>query len=97
MTLLDAASEYDALEVLHELGCTDGLPVVIPTTDRVSRMVLATGFEPDLVLGIMGPVHGSATVEKVCIAAVMAGCIPDYAPVVIAAVRAVCQPEFDLT
>ena len=97
MTLLDAPSEYDALEVLHELGCTDGLPVVIPTIERVSRMVLATGFEPDLVLGVMGPMHGSATVEKVCTAAVMAGCLPDYAPVVIAAVSAVCQPEFDLT
>jgi len=97
MTLLDAPSEHDALEVLHQLGCTDGLPVVIPTTDRVSRMVLATGFEPDLVLGVMGPMHGSATVEKVCTAAVMAGCLPDYAPVVVAAVRAVCQPEFDLT
>ncbi len=97
MTLLDAPSEYDALEVLHELGCTDGLPVVIPTTDRVSRMVLATGFEPDLVLGVMGPINGSATVEKVCTAAVMAGCLPDYAPVVVATVRAVCQPEFDLT
>ena len=97
MTLLDAPSEYDALEVLHELGCTDGLPVVIPTTDRVSRTVLATGFEPDLVLGVMGPMHGSATVEKVCTAAVMAGCLPDYAPVVVATVRAVCQPEFDLT
>ena len=97
MSLLDAPTEYDALEVLHELGCTDGLPVVIPTPDRVSRMVLATGFDPGLVLGVMGPLNGSATVEKVCIAAVMAGGIPDHAPVVVAAVRAVCQPEFDLT
>ena len=97
MSLLDAPTENDALEVLHELGCTDGLPVVIPTSERVSRMVLATGFDPELVLGVMGPMHGSATGEKVCISAVMAGCIPDHVPVVVAAIRAICQPEFDLT
>ncbi|HJL99746.1 MAG: hypothetical protein QGF99_11580 [Acidimicrobiales bacterium] len=97
MSLLDAASEQDALEQLHDLGCTDGLPVVIPTAERVARMVLATGYEGDLVLGVMGPLHGSATIEKVSTAAVMAGCLPDHAPVVVAAVRAVCQPEFDLT
>ena len=97
MSLLEAASEHDALERLHELGCTDGLPVVIPTAERVARMVLSTGYEPDLVLGVMGPLHGAATIEKVCAAAVMAGCLPDHIPVVVAAVRAVCQPEFDLT
>ena len=97
MSLLDAASEHDALELLHDLGCTDGLPVVVPTAERVARMVLATGYEPDLVHGDMGPMHGAATIEKVATAAVMAGCTPDHAPVVVAGVRAVCQPEFDLT
>ena len=96
MSLLDAASEHDALELLHDLGCTDGLPVVVPTAERVARMVLATGYEPDLILGDMGPMHGAATIEKVATAAVMAGCTPDHVPVVVAAVRAVCQPEFDL-
>ena len=52
MDSLSASSEQDALELLHQLGCTDGLPVVIPTADRVARMVLATGHEPDLVLGV---------------------------------------------
>ena len=85
MSLLDAASEHDALELLHDLGCTDGLPVVVPTADRVDRMVLATGYEPDLVLGEMGHVYGSSTIEKVATAAVMAGCTPDHAPVVVAA------------
>tara|TARA_B100000401_G_scaffold324020_1_gene224586 strand:+ start:718 stop:1821 length:1104 start_codon:yes stop_codon:yes gene_type:complete len=97
MDSLSASSEQDALELLHQLGCTDGLPVVIPTADRVARMVLATGHEPDLVLGVMGPLLGSATIEKVAAAAVMAGCLPDHMPVVVAAVQAVCQPEFDLT
>ncbi len=97
MTLLEARSEADALEQLHALGLTDGLPVVIPTPERVAMMALATGLDPDLELGVMGPAHGVASVEKVAAAAVMAGCLPDHIPVVVAAVRAVCQPEFDLT
>ncbi len=94
--LLRALDEEAALEELHRLGCTDGLPVVVPTPDRVERMVLATGRTPDEVLGVMGPLMGAATVEKVAAAAVMAGCLPDHVPVVTAAIRALCQPEFDL-
>ncbi len=95
--ILVAADEAAALEQLHEQGCTDGLPVVIPTQDRVARMVLASGQEADMVLGTMGPGHGIATIEKVAVAAVMAGCLPDYMPIVFAAVKAVIDPVFDLT
>lgn len=94
--LLRAADVDAALELLHELGCTDGLPVVIPTADKVARLVLASGLDGDIELGDMGPANGVATVEKVACAAVMAGCLPDHMPVVVAAVRAVCQPAFDL-
>lgn len=97
MTFLKAVDESAALEDLHRLGCTDGLPVVIPTDARVSRMVLASMLDADMVLGTMGPAGGVATVEKVAVAAVMAGCLPDYMPVVIAAVKAVIDPSFDLT
>ncbi|NND53483.1 MAG: hypothetical protein HKN56_00745 [Gammaproteobacteria bacterium] len=95
--MLSAADEAAALEQLHELGCTDGLPVVVPTPERVDRLVLATGLEPYMLLGEMGPGMGIATVEKVAIAAVMAGCLPDYMPVVLGAVQAVLDPQFDLT
>jgi hypothetical protein len=95
--LLTATTEEDAVEQLHASGCTDGLPVVVPTPARVERMVLATGLDPNARLGVMGPLFGVATIEKVCVAAVMAGCLPDHVPVVVAAVRAICQPEFDLT
>ena len=95
--LLSAANEEAALELLHNARCTDGLPVVIPTPARVARMVLASGLDGDIVLGEMGPLGGAATVEKVAVAAVMAGCLPDHLPVVIAAVRAICQPAFDLS
>jgi hypothetical protein len=95
MTLHEARDEQEALEALHAAGCTDGLPVVIPTPDRVQRMVLATGLDPDMVLGEIGPSYGVATIEKVAIAAVMAGCLPDHVPVVVAAVKALCRPELD--
>lgn len=94
--LLTAADEDAALEQLHAAGCTDGLPVVIPTPARVDRMLVAGGLERELVLGEMGPLGGAATLEKIAVAAVMAGCLPDHFPVVLAAVRAVLDPRFDL-
>ncbi|MEQ8661238.1 MAG: hypothetical protein RLW62_10505 [Gammaproteobacteria bacterium] len=95
--LLDAVDEAAAQEKLHALGCTDGLPVIVPTPARVARMVLASGLDGDIELGTMGPGHGVATVEKLACAAVMAGCLPDHMPVVVAAARAACDPVFDLT
>ena len=92
--LLDADDEASALERLHELGCTDGLPVVIPTPERVERMVLAIG-QPETSLGVMGPLQGMCTAEKLATAAVMAGCLPDHMPIV-AAVLAMLDPQFDL-
>ena len=94
--MLSADSESSALEKLHELGCTDGLPVVIPTEERVERMILASGLETDMEIASMGPQWGSATVEKIAAQAVMAGCLPDHFPVVIAAVKAISQDQFDL-
>ncbi|MEO1061979.1 MAG: hypothetical protein AAFZ07_11210 [Actinomycetota bacterium] len=96
MRLLEAPDDTAAVEQLHDLGCTDGLPVVVPTPDRVDRFVLASGLDADALLGVMGPLGGAATVEQVAANAVMAGCLPDHLPVVLAAVRAVCRPEFDL-
>lgn len=91
-----AADEASALEMLHAAGMTDGLPVVIPIPDRVAALVLASALDADMQLGVMGPAGGVATVEKVAVAAVMAGCLSEHFPVVIAAVKAVLQDEFDL-
>ena len=55
MELLEAVDQVAALEKLHEMGCTDGLPVIIPTTELVDRMVLASGLDGDVVLGEVGP------------------------------------------
>ena len=97
MSVLTAADEADALEQLHRLGCTDGLPVVIPTPDRVERMVLAAVADPTTSLGVMGPLGALTTIEKVAINAVMAGCEPDHMPIVVATLRALLRPEYDLS
>lgn len=94
--LVDVDDEAAALEWLHEQRCTDGLPVVIPTGERVERMVLASGLDGTLSLGTMGPGGGAATVHAIAANAVMAGCLPDHMPVVVAAVQAVLQEAFDL-
>src|SRR2546429_5246636 len=84
-----AAADADAIEELYARGVTDGLPVVPPTRARVARAIAASGRGPDELVGLVPPNYGRATVEKVAVNAVMAGCRPEYLPVVIAAVEAV--------
>jgi len=86
----------DELETWFDKGVTDGLPVVPPTRERVERMLAGTTRGRGDLLGEVAPNYGRATVEKVAINAVMAGCRPDYLPVVLAAVEAACAPEFNL-
>ena len=97
MSVLTAVDEADALDQLHRLGCTDGLPVVIPTHERVDRFVLATGADPTTSLGVMGPLGAATTIERVATNAVMAGCDPDHMPIVVATLQALLRPEFDLS
>ena len=86
----------DPFEALFERGLTDGLPVVPPTPERVVAMLEHTSRDPGEVVGVVPPYDGEATVEKVAINAVMAGCPPAALPVVLAAVEAACVPEFAL-
>jgi len=81
---------------MAELGYTDGLPVIPPTENLVRGMIEYAGHAPDEVIGVIAPENGVATIEKLAINAVMAGCLPEYFPVVIAAIRAVVDPHFDL-
>ena len=78
----------DVMEWLYEAGWTDGLPVVPPTPRNVQRMLAHTTRTPAELIGRIPPRGGRATVEKLAINAVMAGCKPEYLPVVIAAVEA---------
>jgi hypothetical protein len=86
----------DPFEALFERGLTDGLPVVPPTPERVVAMLEHTRRDPQDVVGVVPPYDGEATVEKVAVNAVMAGCPPAALPVVLAAVEAACVPEFAL-
>src|SRR5919204_2398709 len=91
-----AATDADQIEALFERGVTDGLPVVPPTRERVARAIEASGRPADELVALVPPNFGRATVEKIAINAVMAGCKPEYLPVVLAAVEAVCDEAFDL-
>ena len=86
----------DPFEALFDRGLTDGLPVVPPTAERVVAALEHTSRDPWEVVGVVPPYDGQATVEKVAINAVMAGCPPAGLPVVLAAVEAACAPEFAL-
>ena len=94
---LEAPNSLDAvIDQYYRQGWTDGLPIIPPTEQRVEEMVRASGLAPEAVMGRVAPSNGTATVEKVAINAVMAGCQPEHFPVVLAAVEAVCRPEFNV-
>ena len=80
----------DEVEDMFERGWTDGLPVVPPTPERVERML--GGRDAGRSLGAVPPSGGEATLERVAACAVLAGCRPEYFPVVEAAVQAALDP-----
>ena len=79
-----------------EQGWTDGLPVVPPTEPLVREMLASYGGDPSFSLGTLQPRNSQATLEKLAINAVMAGCQPEYFPVVVAAVKAALDKDFNL-
>lgn len=89
-------AQADAIEELYARGVTDGLPVVPPTRTRVAKAIAASGRNADELIALVPPNYGRATVEKIAVNAVMAGCRPEYLPVVIAGVEAMCEDAFDL-
>ena len=89
-------TDLDAIEYYFAQGLTDGLPVVPPTEARVRAMLDATPKPADDVVARVPPNFGVATVEKVAVNSVMAGCRPDYLPVVIAGVQAMCDERANL-
>ncbi|HEY3831786.1 MAG TPA: thioredoxin family protein [Acidimicrobiia bacterium] len=92
---LDLGAGEDEMEALFERGFTDGLPVVPPTPERVARMLGGTTRDPHEIVATVPPDLVECTVEKVAVNAVMAGCRPEYLPVVLTAVEAACTDEFN--
>jgi len=99
-TLVSRKIEYsdtsDPMEVCYQRGWTDGLPVTPPTDERVLEMLKGTRRRADEVVGKIPPYLGTCTVEKVTINAVLAGCKPEYMPVLLAALEAALEPVFTL-
>lgn len=91
---IDASN--DPMEFCYDQGWTDGLPVVPPTRERVLTMLQGTSRSPQDIVGVIPPDRVECTVEKVAVNAVMAGCKPEYLPVVLAAVEASLDPNYGL-
>ena len=88
--------QIDEFEFFLEKPWSDGLPVVTPTEERINRMLLATGRDPDEIIGPIPPAMEIATVASVATHAVMAGCKPEYLPVVLGATELMLQAEFNV-
>ena len=87
---------FDEFEFFLEKPWSDGLPVVTPTDERISRMLSATTRNPEEIIGPIPPAMEIATVASVATHAVMAGCKPEYLPVVLGATELMLQTEFNV-
>jgi len=92
----EVADAFEANELFQRNGWTDGLPIVPPTEPIVAHFLESAGLAPDAIVGIEPVRRRRIPAEKVAIAAVMAGCRPEYLPVVVATIKAMCEPEFGL-
>ncbi len=90
----------DSIEEVYrtycERGWGDGLPIIPPTEERVRRMLSGCTRAPEETIAVLPPRMGKATIEKIAVNAVMAGCLPDYLPVLVGAVKAVAEEKFNL-
>jgi hypothetical protein len=93
---VDVPGWAEAVETCFERGWTDGLPVVPATEESVHRFLEAARREPHEVLFREPTRRRTVTVEKVAINAVLAGCRPEYMPVVLAAIEAMADPAYNL-
>jgi len=93
---VDFAELEDDFEAMYDRGWSDGLPLVPPTEARVMRMLEGTTRSPSDIVANVAPDLIDVTVEKIAVNAVMAGCKPEYMPVVIAAIEAICTDEFNI-
>ena len=92
----DLADIVAVNDLYHQRGWTDGLPILPPTEELVRACLDAAGLAPSAVIGVESVRQRPISAEKVAINAVMAGCRPAYMPVVVAVIKAICRPEFNL-
>lgn len=82
--------------LFFEKGWSDGLPIIPPTEERVLSLLQGTRRKIDEVIGLIPPKWAEATVEKIAINSVIAGCLPEYMPIIIATVQAMMESKFNL-
>ena len=75
---------------------TDGLPIIPPTGERVRKFIEFSGKNREDIIAVLPPRSGKATVEKIAVNSVMAGCIPQFMPVIQHSIKAVSHPKFNL-
>jgi hypothetical protein len=99
---LDSARIHDvpddllaAIDYCFDQGWTDGLPVVPPSVGRVEKMLQSEGRPPETVIASHPATGFECTVHAAAVNAVMAGCKPEYFPVVVAALEAMNEPDFN--
>ena len=95
---VDLPDSFDAInDYFYEQGWTDGLPIVPPTEERVARMLNGMAWrDADALIAVIPPAMGQATLRKIATNCVMAGCRPEYLPVVVASIEAVSEPLYGL-
>ncbi|HEX6007732.1 MAG TPA: UGSC family (seleno)protein, partial [Burkholderiales bacterium] len=81
-------------EYFYDNGLSDGLPVVPPTIERVERFLCYTDRDPEESLGTLLPDSRAATVWSIAVNGVMAGCRPEYMPVLVALIEAMADPAY---
>ncbi|MFC2068933.1 hypothetical protein ACFLTP_08020 [Chloroflexota bacterium] len=90
----------DSIESINntfiERGWSDGLPVIPPTEEAVEKMLSNMARDPSDVVMTVPPQWSKATVEKIAINAVMAGCLPEYLPIIVTALEAMSAEQFNL-
>jgi hypothetical protein len=85
--------EDKALAYFEALRWTGGTPVILPTEERLAALLKGTSRKPAEVIGVMAPGKRQATVERVAILAVMAGCTPEQMPLALALAELLCQKK----
>lgn len=95
--ILDLDDSAEGIQEYYDAqGWTDGLPIVPPTPERVQAMYRYVDWKPEDLISVLAPRNGQATLGALAVNAVMAGCRPEYMPVIIAAVQAITEDPFDL-
>ncbi len=93
---IETKDAQDAIELFYQKGWTDGLPIIPPTEPLIRAMLDMVKMEPDTIIGSIPERSRVFTAEMVAINAVMAGCLPEYFPVVVAGISAISDPAFGL-